>query len=76
MGFATPIDEWFKDKLKDYFIIYLDEERLRKALTDFIVAYDKMTPEDRKKHGYKLITTQPVDMAPHTYHIETVAKLI
>ena len=29
-----------------------------------------------KKHGYKLITMQPVDMAPHTYHIETVAKLI
>jgi 23S rRNA (uracil1939-C5)-methyltransferase len=29
-----------------------------------------------KKHGYKLITVQPLDMAPHTYHIETVAKLI
>lgn len=29
-----------------------------------------------KKHGYKLITMQPIDMAPHTYHIETVAKLI
>lgn len=29
-----------------------------------------------KKYGYKLITMQPIDMAPHTYHIETVAKLI
>jgi len=28
-----------------------------------------------KKRGYKLEVTQPVDMAPHTYHIETVAKL-
>lgn len=28
------------------------------------------------KGGYKLLVTQPVDMAPHTYHIETVAKLI
>ncbi|MFC1647591.1 23S rRNA (uracil(1939)-C(5))-methyltransferase RlmD [Patescibacteria group bacterium] len=29
-----------------------------------------------KKGGYKLLLTQPVDMAPHTSHIETVAKLI
>lgn len=28
-----------------------------------------------KKAHYKLEVTQPVDMAPHTYHIETVAKL-
>jgi len=28
-----------------------------------------------KKSHYKLEVTQPVDMAPHTYHIETVAKL-
>jgi asparagine synthase (glutamine-hydrolysing) len=28
MGFGVPIYEWFKDELKEYFLIYLDEKRL------------------------------------------------
>jgi len=30
MGFAVPIAEWFKDELKQYFLIYLNKERLDK----------------------------------------------
>ena len=30
MGFAVPINEWFKDELKDYFLFYLNEDRLNK----------------------------------------------
>jgi len=30
MGFGVPLMEWFKDELKEYFLIYLDEERLKK----------------------------------------------
>ncbi len=30
MGFGVPLIEWFKDELKEYFLIYLDEERLQK----------------------------------------------
>ena len=29
-GFAVPITEWFKDELKDYLLLYLNEERLNK----------------------------------------------
>jgi len=28
MGFGVPITEWFKDELKEYFMIYLNEDRL------------------------------------------------
>lgn len=30
MGFAVPITEWFKDELKEYFLKYLNKERLDK----------------------------------------------
>ncbi len=30
MGFGVPIYDWFKDELRDYFLTYLDEERLEK----------------------------------------------
>jgi asparagine synthase (glutamine-hydrolysing) len=30
MGFGVPITEWFKDALKEYFIIYLNKERLER----------------------------------------------
>ncbi len=30
MGFGVPLIEWFKDELKEYFLIYLDEDRLKK----------------------------------------------
>jgi len=30
MGFSVPINEWFKDELKDYFLLYLNEDRLNK----------------------------------------------
>ncbi len=30
MGFGVPIYDWFKDELKEYFLIYLDEERLKR----------------------------------------------
>ncbi|NOQ50037.1 MAG: asparagine synthase (glutamine-hydrolyzing) [Mycoplasmataceae bacterium] len=30
MGFAVPITEWFKDELKEYFLYYLNEDRLNK----------------------------------------------
>lgn len=29
-GFGVPITEWFQDELKDYFLIYLNKERLDK----------------------------------------------
>ncbi|HIP44814.1 MAG TPA: asparagine synthase (glutamine-hydrolyzing) [Sulfurospirillum arcachonense] len=28
MGFGVPLMEWFKDELKEYFLVYLDENRL------------------------------------------------
>jgi len=28
MGFGVPIQEWFKDELKEYFLTYLDEKKL------------------------------------------------
>lgn len=31
MGFGVPIIKWFKDKLKDYFMHYLDKGRLEKS---------------------------------------------
>ncbi|WFE68801.1 asparagine synthase (glutamine-hydrolyzing) [Thiomicrospira sp. R3] len=31
MGFGVPIFDWFKDELKDYLMIYLDEQRLAEA---------------------------------------------
>jgi len=27
-GFGVPIEEWFKDELKEYFLVYLDKKRL------------------------------------------------
>ena len=30
MGFGVPMQEWFKDELKDYFLHYLDAKRLKK----------------------------------------------
>ncbi len=30
MGFAVPITEWFKDELREYFMNYLSEDRLKK----------------------------------------------
>ncbi len=30
MGFVVPIQEWFKDELKEYFLHYLDEQKLEK----------------------------------------------
>ena len=47
----------------------LNEEKLRKALTDFIVTYDKMTPEDRKKDGYKLPFATGLKALSNPYHI-------
>jgi asparagine synthase (glutamine-hydrolysing) len=29
-GFGVPLTEWFRDELKDYFMIYLDEDRIKK----------------------------------------------
>ena len=29
MGFGVPLIEWFKDELKEYFLVYFDEERLK-----------------------------------------------
>ena len=29
-GFGVPLTEWFRDELKDYFMIYLDEKRIEK----------------------------------------------
>ncbi len=29
-GFNVPIEEWFRDELKEYFLVYLDKERLDK----------------------------------------------
>jgi len=30
MGFAVPITEWFRDELREYFMIYLNEERINR----------------------------------------------
>jgi asparagine synthase (glutamine-hydrolysing) len=29
-GFGVPLTEWFRDELKDYFMVYLDEKRIEK----------------------------------------------
>ena len=29
-GFGVPLTEWFKDELKEYFMVYLDEKRIEK----------------------------------------------
>ena len=29
MGFGVPLMEWFKDELKEYFLVYFDEKRLQ-----------------------------------------------
>lgn len=29
-GFGVPLTEWFRDELKEYFMIYLDEKRIEK----------------------------------------------
>ncbi|HIP13069.1 MAG TPA: asparagine synthase (glutamine-hydrolyzing) [Arcobacter sp.] len=29
-GFSVPIEEWFRDELKEYFLVYLNKERLDK----------------------------------------------
>lgn len=29
-GFSVPLTEWFRDELKEYFMIYLDEKRIEK----------------------------------------------
>ena len=47
-----------------------NEQKLRKALSDFIVAYDKMTPQDRKKDGgYKLPFATGLKALSNPYHI-------
>lgn len=30
MGFGVPLIEWFKDELKEYFLVYFDEKRVEK----------------------------------------------
>lgn len=35
-GFGVPLTEWFRDELKEYFMVYLDEKRINKeGLLDF-----------------------------------------
>ncbi len=30
MGFGVPITQWFKDELKEYFMVYLNKQRLER----------------------------------------------
>ena len=56
MGFGVPIHEWFKDELKEYFLHYLDHNRLSKE--DIFDADEVIILRDRYLNGQ----TQNVDI--------------
>jgi asparagine synthase (glutamine-hydrolysing) len=51
MGFAVPITEWLKDELKEYFMHYLNEERLEKE--GFFNAKEVVRQRDKYLNGEK-----------------------
>lgn len=52
MGFGVPINEWFKDELKEYFLTYLNLERMEKEglfnSKEIIVLRDKYLNGDKE----------------------------
>jgi len=82
------MDSWLPEKPT---VIYLDPPRSGvhpKAIREIVsltipkIVYVSCNPTTQardiaalKEHGYKIDRVQPVDMFPHTYHIENVVRL-
>jgi asparagine synthase (glutamine-hydrolysing) len=50
-GFSVPIADWFKDELKEYFLYYLNEERLNRE--GFFNSKEVVAQRDKYLSGYK-----------------------
>ena len=57
MGFGVPIDQWFRNELKDLLLDYLSPERLRReGFFDYAIVEEKIKEHlsGRENHQYRL----------------------